>query len=140
MVKILVLTLLASLPLAAQEFHGVFSGAGMAKQPSGVSRCSHIEMRFLNEAPEHFTIRGGGYQCGPLLAEYPYSRFERRGEKLFYEGREVWEINDKQLELWDEDGIFYLTIRYDADQLKYFEMWEEGGDFLTIMGNLRRQD
>lgn len=123
----------------AADWTGEWAGSGSAISNSYERQCEHIEMRLLQEEDE-FTIRGGGYQCAELSAEYPYSVFTIQGQELIYEGQKVGVLSEKGLHLSYENGQFnlWLTLQEDGS-LFYKERWKQGEDFLLIEGKILKR-
>lgn len=114
---------------------GEFNGPGNALYNGRVIQCDFIEMRLADPSETQFILRGGGYKCGAIQAEYPYSVFEREGNNLIYEGQEVGVVSENSLRL--ALGEFSLELKLnESSKLHYKETWDDGQDQLIIEGEL----
>lgn len=135
MIKIFFLLFFLGHPLWAAP-SGQWTGTGFAETVKKKWDCQLIEMRLL-ESENKLILRGGGYACGELQAEYPYSIFLLENGKVIYEGDEVGEYTDKTLHLRYDGGQYNLWLKVQENgQLFYRELWADRQDFLWIEGIL----
>jgi len=126
---------------AADYPHGEWRGTGHYKNPKKEGDCTSVEMRFDHRG-ETLILRGGGYTCGEIVAEYPYSKFKIDGSFIYYEGEQVGLISKDSLSIvyWSQGYQLHLFLKEDGS-MSYTEMWTDGtADFLKIKARLYRQD
>ena len=112
-------------------------GEGESSTLRGETPCEWIEMRFRQPGPSEFIIRGGGYKCGMIEAEYPYSTFKIENGKLVYQGKIHGEISEDRLHLTAEGGQYNLWVMKKNDgQYFYRELWADRNDFFMVEGDL----
>lgn len=114
----------------------VWSGTGFAETLKTKNECEWIEIRLIH-TEDTLIIRGGGYLCDDLLAEYPYSTFEINNGRLYYQGEVTGEIEENKLHISALGGQYNLWLKIKDDgNLFYRELWSERTDFLWIEGTL----
>lgn len=116
---------------------GVYSNEGTAILNGREMSCDMVEIRFIHEN-EKFTLRGGGYRCGEIQAEYPYSVFQINNGELYYQGEKVGYIGDDYFSLAYEE--FSLDIKFENNHIYYNELWQDGEDYFQVLGELEAND
>ena len=123
--------------LNAHSFTGRWQGEGVSQTARAERECDLIYFHFDLSA-EALMIYEGGYSCGILRAEYPPSRFERRGEsELWYQGQKVGELNSDGFSLDVPEEFFRLEIELKDGLLKTQELWDDGSSYLKVSGSLK---
>ncbi len=83
-------------------------------------------------------MRGGGYRCGEIQAEYPYSTFKIVEGGLYYQGEKVGNIGEDFFSLEYEE--FSLNIKYMNGYVDYNELWQDESDYFQVLGTLEAND
>ncbi|WP_155897243.1 hypothetical protein [Bacteriovorax sp. BSW11_IV] len=95
--------------------------------------CEMLEIRFIHEG-DKLILRGGGYRCGDIQAEYPYSVFNVVDGELIYHGDKVGYISEHKLSLQYEEFSLNATM---VDGLLYYnELWQSNEDYFQVLGML----
>lgn len=136
--KIVFILLALGLSFNVYSFTGLWQGEGFSKTTRTERECDLIYFHFeLNV--DALMIHQGGYSCGILRAEYPPSRFERRGEsELWYQGKKVGELKVDGFSLDVPEEFFRLDISLRDGQLETLELWDDGSSFLKVSGLLTK--
>ncbi len=136
--KSLICLVLLSLNAHALEnnFKGKWSGSGKKIFNLKTEECEKIFMH-LEFYESKFYIVSGGYKCGSLEANYPFSDFTI-GEYgvLTHAGKRVGHIDKNQIMIEDEDAGFSLFLILKNNQLQYIEEWVTDTTPFIITGNL----
>lgn len=118
-------------------FTGDWTGEGYFYSNRKKGKCSEVFFQ-LKESKNRFEIVTGGYNCSTLSAEYPYSVFERVGDKLFYEGEEVGYLTKSELHLSYYDNLYQIDLILDGENLIFKEQWKDATSSLVIKSSLSR--
>lgn len=135
MFKLVITFLLALVSVVAHSIGtGQFHGQGQAFYNGRKIKCDFIEIRFI-ELESQFILRGGGYKCGDIQAEYPYSSFKKMNGRLYFENQFVGTIDQDNVSLFFEE--FKLKLNKHGENLSYHEHWKDADDELLIVGTLK---
>lgn len=121
--------------LTFASFNGKWSGEGYYFTEKTEGECSEVFFDFF-EDQKYFKIKTGGYNCSPLSAEYPFSKFEKKDGKLLYRGEEVGTYTNSKVSLHYYDGIFSLFFEKVDGKINYKEVWQDGSDLMVIQSTL----
>lgn len=121
---------------STSAIEGSWQGPGWSQTHRTERVCDLIYFQFSVDE-QSVTLVTGGYRCGILQAEYPYSRFERaENGDLLFRGETVGFYDGRTLKLERPQDFFEVEFDVVENELRYREIWDDGRSFLQIEGNL----
>ncbi len=135
---VFVLTLL-TWNVSADKFQGLWNGKGRALTQSRKQNCHDVEMRFAIQA-DTFILRGGHYNCETISAEYPYYRFQIKGQDLYDGDRHVGKYLKDRVVIFSKSDGFELSLVIKNEELYFLESWIDGEDFFQVKAILSKNE
>jgi hypothetical protein len=128
--------LFALFSTSAVAIEGRWRGEGFSQTHRSERPCSEIYFEF-SVTKDFVTLVQGGYICGILQAEYPFSQFERgSNQTLLFQGEVVGFYDGRTLRLERPEDFFQAEFVLSEQGLMYKELWDDGRSLLLIEGVL----